>query len=232
MSKDLYIYGKNSVRDAIDNNRVIKIYTIYNKEYHHYNIPIVITNKTKLDSLVNTNKHQGIVALIKPYETISLKELIKIDKHYPLLVILDGINDPHNLGAILRVVGAIDADGIIYKKHNAIGLNSTVAKVSSGAIEHVKVCEVINISNTIKELKDNGYWIVGSVVDTDVSFTSIDYKVPIALVIGSEGDGISPLVKRNCDHLVKIPMLGKVQSLNASVACGILLYQIYLNRSK
>ena len=162
------------------------------------------------------------------YKLYSVDELIKNENG--LIVVLDGLKDPHNLGAIIRTVECAGADGIIYKKHNAVKLTETVAKVASGALEHVKVSEVTNITNTLKELKKKGYWIVGSDGSAKESYTDIDYKRNIALVIGSEGEGISRLVLEECDYVVSLPMYGKVNSLNASVATGILVYNIIRSR--
>ena len=145
---------------------------------------------------------------------------------------LDGVEDPHNLGDILRSVDAVNAQGVIIGKHNQVPLNATVAKVSTGAIEYVNVAQVVNLTNTIKYLKEKGYWIVGAEASESQDFNKLKYDFPTLLVVGSEGKGISPLVLKQCDYRVKIPMEGHVNSLNVSVATAVLLYGIYLNRKK
>ena len=228
-----YIYGKNAVNNALANNNVSEIYLIDNlKEYRNCKTPVNFITKAEMTKMTKTDKHQGVVAIINSYDTITLDKLIKdaSNSEYPLLVILDGLKDPHNLGAIMRSTDAVNAQGIIYKKHNSVSLNATVAKVSCGAIDAVSVCEVTNIVQTINKLKKEGYWIVGSAIGSKDDYRSIDYKRPIALIVGSEGEGISRIVSENCDYLVNLPMKGQVNSLNASVACGILLYEIDSNR--
>jgi 23S rRNA (guanosine2251-2'-O)-methyltransferase len=152
------------------------------------------------------------------------------DKENVALAILDGLEDPHNLGAILRTGDATGINGVIIPKNRSVSLNSTVAKVSTGAIEHVDVVQVTNLVTAMKELKDNGYWIIGLELDGSVDYRKQDYTGKIAVVIGSEGKGISRLVKENCDFLVNIPMIGHVNSLNASVSASILFYEILRNR--
>ena len=228
-----YIYGKNSVAIALRNNNVSKLFVKKgNKEYDKYKVKKEFVEQKLLDKLSSNGNHQGVVAVVEEYKTIKLETIINKSKQkeYPLILLLDGLTDPHNLGAILRIADAIGVDGVIYGKHRSVSLNSTVAKVSTGAIETVDVCEVTNLSQTLKTLKDNGYWIIGTDLEESKDYRSVDYKMPTVLVIGSEGVGISRLVKKECDILIKLPMLGTVQSLNASVATGILCYQINNNR--
>ena len=174
--------------------------------------------------------HQGIIAQVDDYKTYDLKEITNsINKEYPLVVMLDHIEDPHNFGAIIRTSEALGVDAIIIPEDRSVGINSTVIKTSVGAIENIKIIKVTNLVNAIKYLKDRGYWIIG----TDMSSTSIsdiDYKMPICLVIGNEGKGISRIVRENCDYIASIPMTGKVNSLNASVAAGIIIYEIINKR--
>ena len=176
--------------------------------------------------------HQGAVLEIEGYSYVDVDEIISNPKgKYPFIVMLDGLEDPHNLGAILRTCDAGGVDGVIIGKNRSVHLNNTVAKVSTGAIEHVKVSEVTNLTTTIKYLKKQGYWIVGAeACDKSVLYTDIKYDMPVCLVIGSEGKGISRLVTENCDFLVKIPMVGHVNSLNASVSCSILIYEVIRSR--
>jgi len=165
---------------------------------------------------------------------VSLRELITMgkSKENPLLVMLDGIEDPVNLGAILRSCDAFGVDGVIIRNTGNVTLNSTVAKVSTGAVAYVPVCGVPNLSQAISELKDSGYWVVSSDGSAKQDYDEVDYRGPIVLVVGSEGFGISRLVLQRSDFIVKIPMVGHVNSLNASVATGVLLSHIHLARSK
>ena len=149
-----------------------------------------------------------------------------LKKENGLIVMLDGLKDPHNLGAIIRTCECAGVDGVIYKKHNSVHINETVAKVACGALEYVKVAEVNNLVSTIEELKKNGYWVVGTDGNAKNYYDEIDYKMNVVLVIGSEGEGISRLVKENCDFVVKLPMFGIINSLNASVASGIMIYNV------
>lgn len=176
--------------------------------------------------MTRTDCHQGVAVEIDDYQTYSVDEIMKHKKgQYGLIVLLDGLEDPHNLGAILRTVDAVGADGVIFKKNNSVGLTPTVAKVSAGAIDSVKCAQVTNLVRTIELLKQNGYWIVGTAMDGQ-DYRMVNYDFNTVLVIGNEGKGISRLVKENCDYMVRLPMRGAVQSLNASVSTGILLYQI------
>lgn len=227
-----YIYGKNTVKAAIDsqkplinlyiqesNQEFIKLAKLKNLNYQ------VVDNKF-LSSLVKGN-HQGVIAEVAEYKYYSLDELLQTKAKYPLLVMLDGLEDPHNLGAILRTCDACGVDGIIIPKNRSVGLNSTVAKVSTGAIEYVKVSEVTNLTATLKDLKAKGYWIVGAEnTAKSQDFRKVKYDMPTVLVIGSEGKGISRLVLEQCDFIVKIPMYGHVNNLNASVSCSILIYEM------
>ncbi|ERJ12405.1 23S rRNA (guanosine(2251)-2'-O)-methyltransferase RlmB [Haloplasma contractile] len=238
-----YIYGKNTIQEAIKaKHRVHEVYlnkrnkekeASFTKELKQNGISFKFVDKVELDQLVKGN-HQGIIAKVEPYNYYSIDEIlndaVKKDED-PFLLILDGLEDPHNLGAIMRTADACGVHGIIIPKNRSVSLNATVAKLSSGAIEYVKVTKVTNITRTIKELKKKGIWIAGTDLDTSVTYKNSDYKLPLALVIGNEGKGISRLVKDNCDFLVKLPMKGKISSLNASVAAGILMYEIYSQRS-
>ena len=150
----------------------------------------------------------------------------------PFILILDGIEDPHNLGSIIRTAETAGVHGLIIPKRRAASVNSTVSKVSVGAVEHMKIARVNNINETIRFLKEQGIWICGTDMDTQVVYTKQDYKMPLALVIGSEGFGMARLVKENCDFLVKIPMKGKITSLNASVSAGIVMYEVVRQRNK
>ena len=226
------IWGKNSINEAIKNKRILKAYLVKDSAYidifNAEGIPFKIVKKFDLDKMSNYQNHQGIIAEIKEYELSSVEDMIK--DHNGLIVILDGLKDPHNLGAILRTADCVGADGLIYKKHNSVKLGATAAKISSGAIEYVKVAEVTNLVNTIKKLKKAGYWIVGTAANANQSYTDIDFNMNVAIVIGSEGEGMSRLVREECDFLTSLPMHGHVDSLNASVAAGILMYRVLASR--
>lgn len=233
-----YIYGKNAVLALIENKKEIEELYVYegirdNKLLTKLqNTPYKMVNKDVLDRLCHSPNHQGIVAKIKEYKYASLDEVIALaDKEeYPLIVMLDSIEDPHNLGAIIRTCEAIGVNSIIVPKHHNTPLNSTVAKVSTGAIEYVKVAQVTNLTTTLNRLKKEGYWVVGAEASGNLDYRDVDYKTKIVLVVGSEGYGIAPLVFKQCDFKVNLPMKGHVNSLNASNAAAILLYAIHANR--
>ena len=236
-----YIYSKNSVRECILNNKSIKCIYVNSMDHElvdlakKKNITIKVMDNKQLSKLAQGGKVQGIVAEVKDYSYSSLNEILEDAKKktYPLIVMLDGLEDPHNLGAILRTCDAAGVDGVIIGKNRSVRLNDTVAKVSTGAIEYVKVAEVTNLTETIKKLKDEGYWIVGAeYLENSVYFDTLSYDMPTCLVIGSEGKGISALVIKNCDFLVKIPMFGHVNSLNASVSASILIYEIIKHQKR
>ncbi len=235
-----YLYGKQPVLTRIKLNKEIHHLYVLDTPSHKdvitlakkSNIAYTLVEKKQLDKLVSGN-HQGVVAEIVQYQTVELSEVLNnVDPQKPgLLVMLDGVVDPHNVGAILRTCDAVNADAIIIKKHGSAKLTSTVAKVSAGAIESVPVAMVTNLTKTIDELKTLGYWIVGTDMDNASYYRDVDYTTNIVLIVGSEGDGISPLVKKQCDFIVKLPMEGVVSSLNVSVASAVLLYEIYHQRS-
>ena len=222
------VYGKNSFIEALNSNRIIKAYVLrdsnFIKDLKDKKIDFEIVNKNKLDELSRNGNHQGCLAKTKEYKLSSVEKMLK--KENGLIVMLDGLKDPHNLGAIIRTCECAGVDGIIYKKHNSVHINETVAKVACGALEYVKVAEVNNLVSTIEELKKNGYWVVGTDGNAKNYYDEIDYKMNVVLVIGSEGEGISRLVKENCDFVVKLPMFGIINSLNASVASGIMIYNV------
>lgn len=226
-------YGKNNFFEALKNRKITKAYVLDGNSMietlKKNQIKFVKVEKKQLDKLVDARNHQGIVFEIPDYKTYELKDIIH-QKH-KLIVMLDGLEDPHNLGAILRTSDAIGVDGVIYKKNNAVGLTDTVAKVSTGAIEYVKCVEVVNLNNTIEYLKKEGYWIVGLEAKHAVSYETLDYNMNICLVIGSEGKGISRLVSEKLDFKVSLPMIGYVNSLNASNAFAIMVYKIYESRN-
>ena len=198
------------------------------------NLIISQVPKSKLDLLADRQNHQGVVLAVAAYEYAELDDLFaaaKAKEEAPFFLILDGIEDPHNLGSIMRTADAAGVHGIIIPKRRAVQLTATVAKTSTGAIEYVPVVRVTNLAQTIAELKERGLWIFG----TDMAgqdYRTWDANGPTALVIGNEGKGISPLIKKACDGMLTIPMVGHVQSLNASVAASLLIYQGFSSRGK
>jgi len=225
-----YIYGKNSFFEALENGRIIMAYVLSDERIKGRGIPYRVVDRKKLDALTHRGNHQGYVAEVKEYKMARVDEMIK--EKNGLIVILDGLEDVHNLGAIIRTAECAGVDGIIYKTHNSVKVNDTVAKIASGALEYMKVAEVTNLVNTIKELKKKGYWIVGSAGDGKQLYSELDYDMNTVLIIGSEGKGMSRLVREECDFIVRLPMYGKVTSLNASVAAGILIYNVLDKRKK
>ena len=227
-----YIWGKNSINEALKNRRVIEAYVLsdseYIKELKQKHIPFQIKKRFELDKMSNNQNHQGIIGVIDSYDLASVDDMVKSENG--LIVLLDGLEDPHNLGAIMRSVDCTGADGIIYAKHRSVHLNSTVAKVACGTMEYVKVAEVTNLVKTLQDLKKKGYWVVGTDASAKDMYNEIDYNRNVVLVIGSEGKGISRLVLKECDYIVKLPMFGHVNSLNASVATAVMLYKIVETR--
>ena len=232
------IYGRNTVESYLNdkNNKAKKLWLLNTRAAQKYvdlakkqNLPYELVTKGKLDTLVK-GSHQGLVLEIGAIEYVGLDKIMN-KKHHNLIVICDQIEDPHNLGAILRTADAVGVDGVIIPKHRSVGLNATVAKVSTGAINTVDVHQATNLVQSIKELKDNGYWIVAAENSIDaVSYDEFPVDMPIAVVVGSEGRGISRLVLESSDIKTTIPMRGSVNSLNVSVATAILLFEIQRKR--
>ena len=233
----MQIYGKNVAIEKLNSgSKINKIYL--SNKFNDKDI-LSIIERRNIRTKVLDNKvldkmckglHQGIILEVEDIKTYKYEEIIpNIEKEYPLIVILDHLEDPHNLGAIIRSSEAFGVDAIILPNDRSVQITSTVVKTSVGTIDKMKIITVPNLNNTIKKLKEDGYWIVGTDME-GVEYTSIDYKTKIAVVIGNEGKGISRLVGENCDYLAKIPMKGTVNSLNASVACGIFLSEIVRSR--
>ena len=229
----LIIYGKNVIREAVfAGRRFYKLYLDEKLNDHRFiqflddkNVKYQFTSKNELNQLSKNQLHQGMVADVEDYQTYELKDVLDKDKKQ-YFIILDGIEDPHNLGAMIRTAEAVQIDGIIMSKKGAVPLTATVAKVSSGAIEHVKIILVSNINQAMLEMKKHGVWIIGTDGQTDQTYDDMPKDVSLAVVMGNEGEGMRPLVKQNCDMLVKIPMYGKINSLNVSVAAALMMYKM------
>lgn len=196
-------------------------------------VPYVEVGKTKFRNLVSDTTTQGIVAVIGTKKYVSFHDILNIAKNkneQPFVLVLDEIEDPQNLGALIRTAECAGAHGAIIPLHHAASINQTVAKTSAGASEHLPVAKVTNIANTLDELKQKGVWIVGTDASAPKLYNEIDYTTPVAIVIGSEGKGVRHLVKEKCDFIVKIPLFGKISSLNASVAGALLMYEVVKRR--
>ena len=198
------------------------------------NVPCSETDKHVIEKFSRDTNSQGVVAIVGTKEYTDVDEILSIattKNEKAFILLFDEIEDPHNLGALIRTAVCLGAHGGIIPKHNAAPVNETVAKTSAGASAHFPIAKVTNIAVTIEELKEKGIWIVGADADAQKSFTDVDYSMPIALVIGNEGKGIRRLVKEKCDFLVKIPMAGSFDSLNASVAGALIMYEVFRKRT-
>lgn len=244
------IVGRKPVLEAINSGEEIEqIYLLYGQKGNIIDTIRVAAKKReikinqipleKFRTLIQNTNAQGIAAIKPAYKFHSLDDIISEaclpagrtkSLSNPLILILDSIQDTHNVGAILRTAECSGANGIIVTKHNSAPINATVVKTSAGATEHVKITQVNNLANTIKVLKENGFWIVGSSLDNAKLYTEVDFRIPIALIVGNEEKGIRKLTADKCDFLIKIPMAGKLQSLNVSVATGILLFEVMRQR--
>ena len=242
---DDQIEGRNAVLELLESDKDInKIYITKGELKGSINKIIAIANEKKviivqkdkkqMDMMAQSENYQGVIAVVPPYEYSEVEDILELAKERnedPFILILDGIEDTHNLGAIIRTAETAGVHGIIIPKRRAAQVNSTVSKVASGALEYMKIARVNNITDTISKLKDKGVWICGTAIDADKFYYDQNLTGPLAIVIGNEGKGISDLVKRNCDFLVKIPMKGKVTSLNASVSTGIIVYEAVKQRN-
>lgn len=238
------IEGRNSVLEVLASDRDINKILVQKGERHgsinkiiaiakEKRIVTVETEKSKLDMMSETKNHQGVIAIVPPFNYCEVEDILNLAKtknEDPFIVMLDGIEDPHNLGSIIRTAETAGVHGIIIPKRRAASVNATVSKTSAGAVEHMKIARVNNLNDTIRYLKEEGLWIFGTDMETKTEYYNQDLKGPICIVIGSEGFGMSKLVKENCDGLVKIPMKGKITSLNASVSAGIVIYEALKQR--
>lgn len=197
-------------------------------------VVIVEKDKAQMEKMAQSDNYQGVIAIVPPFEYCEVEDILNYAKEKeesPFILILDGIEDTHNLGAIIRTAETAGVHGIIIPKRRSASVNSTVSKVACGAVEYMKIARVNNIKDSINKLKEAGVWICGTAVDAEDYYFNQDLKGPLGIVIGNEGKGMSETVKKNCDFLVKIPVLGKVQSLNASVSTGIIVYEAVEQRN-
>ena len=238
-----YIYGINSVTEALKARGRAFEWVGMAKERHdirlqrliedcrRLSVPVRFLQRTELDRMAGNAAHQGVVAVTSAKQYNDLADVIAAKRdNYSLIVVLDGVEDPHNLGAILRTADAAGANGVVIPERRAATVTGTVTKASAGASEHLPIAKVTNIARSIEELKENNIWTVGRDERGAKTYDSLDYKMDCALVLGGEGKGLHDLVKRKCDFLVSIPMLGKVPSLNVSVAAAVVLYEIVRQR--
>lgn len=240
-----WAFGRHTVLEALRSGREIEkillaeginknsIQEILRKA-REKKIPVQWVPRARLDQLAEGNNHQGVLAQVAAYNYATVDDLFRRAEERgepPFFVLLDGIEDPHNLGSILRSADAAGVHGVIIPKRRAAGLTPVVAKTSAGAIEYVPVARVTNLNRLADELKERGVWLVGSDGAAETLYTEVDYKGPVAVVIGSEGQGMSRLLKEKCDFLARLPMKGKVTSLNASVAAGIFMYEVLRGRT-
>ena len=240
------VEGRNSVLELLESEKAInKIFITKGEKHGSINkiiamakekkVILVEKDKRQMEQMAQTTNYQGVIAIVPPFEYCEIEDIVDKAKELnedPFVLILDGIEDPHNLGSIIRTAETAGVHGIIIPKRRAVAVNSTVNKVSSGAAQYMKIARVTNITDAIEELKEKGLWICGTDINTEKYYYDQDLKGPIGIVIGNEGKGISEKVKKNCDFLVKIPMKGKVTSLNAAVSTGIVVYEAVKQRSK
>lgn len=239
------IEGRNSVLELLETGKDINKIFIEKGEKHgsinkiigiarDRKIVTVEVDKNKLNQMAQTENHQGVIAIVPPFDYCEVQDILdeaKTRGEQPFILILDGIEDPHNLGAIIRTAETAGVHGIIIPKRRACSVNSTVYKVASGAVEHMKIARVNNLNDEIKYLKENNVWIYGTAIEATKYYYEENLTGSIALIIGNEGEGLTRLVRENCDVLLKIPMKGKISSLNASVSAGIVMYEAVKQRN-
>ena len=238
----MIIHGKNPLIEAIKSDRIIirEIFIQKGKKSeridiavslaHQKDVPVVFVDKKALDRLTGGATHQGIAGKTGKWPSPSLEEMVFHSQSVPLLVILDGVMDPHNLGAVIRTSECVGADAVIIPERNAVDVTPAVISASAGAAAHQNICRVKNISETIKKLKKKGIWIVGIDSGGTAPWTDIDFTVPVAVVLGEEGRGIRRLTRSFCDRMAYLPLKGRVESVNLSVAAGVILYEVFRQR--
>ncbi|MBN3523769.1 23S rRNA (guanosine(2251)-2'-O)-methyltransferase RlmB [Paenibacillus apiarius] len=240
-----FIAGKHSVTEALKSGRTINKIWIADNAQKHLTQPIIAeakkagviiqtVDKRKLDQMAEGVQHQGVVAQVAAYEYVDVEDILaraEAKGEVPFLLLLDEIEDPHNLGSILRTADCTGVHGVIIPKRRSVGLTATVSKTSAGAVEYVPVARVTNLSQTMEQLKERGVWIVGTDVSANQEIYDADvFTLPVALVIGNENKGMGRLIRETCDVLCKLPMAGQINSLNASVAAGIFMYEVVRRR--
>ena len=238
------VEGRNAVIELLESGKDInKLYITKGEKNGSINkiialakenkVVIVEKDKKQMEEMAQTDNYQGVIAIVPPFEYCEIEDILNYAKEReenPFVLILDGIEDTHNLGAIIRTAETAGVHGIIIPKRRAASVNSTVSKVSCGAVEYMRIARVSNITDSIKKLKEEGLWICGTSISAEKYYFNQDLTGPLGIVIGNEGKGMSDLVEKNCDFLVKIPMMGKVESLNASVSTGIIVYEALKQR--
>ena len=243
---DDQVEGRNSVLELLESGKDINKIFVTKGERHgsihkiiamakEKRLIIVEKDKRQMEEMAQTQNYQGVIAIVPPFEYCQIDDILEEARNKsedPFVLILDGIEDPHNLGSIIRTAETAGVHGIIIPKRRAATVNSTVNKTSAGAVEHMKIARVTNISDSIETLKKEGLWICGTDINTDKYYYDQDLTGALGIVIGNEGSGMSDKVRKNCDFLVKIPMKGKVMSLNASVSTGIIVYEAVKQRTK
>ena len=243
---DDQVEGRNAVIELLESGKDInKIFITKGEKHGSINkiismakerkVILVEKDKRQMEQMAQNQNYQGVIAIVPPFEYCEIEDILDRAeelKEDPFILILDGIEDPHNLGSIIRTAETAGVHGIIIPKRRAASVNSTVSKVSAGAVQHMKIARVTNITDSIEKLKEKGLWICGTDINTDTYYYNQDLTGSLAIVIGNEGDGISDKVKKNCDFLIKIPMRGKITSLTASVSTGIIIYEAMKQRIK
>jgi 23S rRNA (guanosine2251-2'-O)-methyltransferase len=235
--------GIHAVREALESGRALERIVVARGRHgdrieelvrsaREHGVPVRFEERAQLDRLAGTAQHQGVVALAGAKKAASFEDLVSAAKtgNAGLLVLLDGVEDPHNLGAVIRSALASGASGVVLPERRAAGLNETVARAAAGALEHLPVARVVNLARSMEELKEAGYWLVGLDEHAPKNYTEVDLTGAIAIVLGGEGGGLHELVKKRCDFLVSIPTTGPVRSLNVSVAAGIVLFEAVRQR--
>ncbi len=238
------IVGRKPVLEAINSGEKLEqVYILFGQKGGIIDAILIAAKKRgikvnqvtpeKFKALSNHPNTQGVAARKSAQKFFEIEDIISSakEKQYPIILLLDSIQDTHNLGAILRTAECSEVDGIILTKHHSAPINETVTKTSAGATEHLKIAQANNLVQAIKELKENGFWIIGSSLENSRPYTEVDFKIPAAIIVGNEEKGIRRLTSENCDILVNIPMKGKIQSLNVSVAAGVLLFEILRQRT-
>lgn len=237
----MQIYGRNPVFEALRNGEVLEVLVAKGieprivRELEEHNIPLKFIPRIEMDQMVGSTQHQGLIAEIADLHFSDVEDIFDLAEErgeQVLMVLLDGITDPRNFGAIIRSAEVLGAHGVVVEERRSAPLSAVAAKTAAGATAYLPIAQVKNMARFIDQLKDHGVWVYGAAGEARMGVAQVDYDRPLALVIGSEGDGMRRLVREKCDELVSIPIVGKIQSLNASVAASILIYQAMQSRAK